>query len=141
MVRDVVTQTCHRADHLLKAVLEEKLEDPLLDAALREEYRDVLARVDDFDGPGLGELLKKYDVKAPDTGNAICEPFDFNLMFGTQIGPTGQLQGYLRPETAQGMFVNFRDLLYYNGGRLPFAAAQIGQARGMLECVDDGWVD
>ena len=34
--------------------------------------------------------------------------------------------GYLRPETAQGMFVNFNKLLEFNGGRLPFAAAQIG---------------
>jgi glycyl-tRNA synthetase (class II) len=34
----------------------------------------------------------------------------------------------MRPETAQGIFVNFKDLYYYNGNRLPFAAAQIGQA-------------
>lgn len=35
---------------------------------------------------------------------------------------------YLRPETAQGIFVNFRDLYYCNGNKLPFAAAQVGQA-------------
>ena len=35
---------------------------------------------------------------------------------------------FLRPETAQGIFVNFKDLLYFNGGKLPFAAAQVGQA-------------
>ena len=34
----------------------------------------------------------------------------------------------MRPETAQGIFVNFKDLYYYNGRKLPFAAAQIGQA-------------
>lgn len=34
----------------------------------------------------------------------------------------------MRPETAQGIFVNFKDLYYYNGKKLPFAAAQIGQA-------------
>ena len=44
----------------------------------------------------------------------------------TSIGPRGDLVGYLRPETAQGIFVNFRDLLYYNGNKLPFAAAQVG---------------
>jgi len=68
-------------------------------------------------------------------------------MFDTQIGPTGKFKGYitflkskirflrsnpttrfLRPETAQGMFVNFKRLLEFNGGRLPFAAAQIGPA-------------
>ena len=42
------------------------------------------------------------------------------------IGPTGQLVGYLRPETAQGLFVNFRRLLDFNQGKMPFAAAQIG---------------
>jgi hypothetical protein len=44
----------------------------------------------------------------------------------TSIGPRGDQVGYLRPETAQGIFVNFRDLLYYNGNKLPFAAAQVG---------------
>lgn len=34
----------------------------------------------------------------------------------------------MRPETAQGIFVNFKELYYYNGNKLPFAAAQIGQA-------------
>ncbi len=47
-------------------------------------------------------------------------------MFKTSIGPRGSSVGYLRPETAQGMFLNFNKLLDYNGGRLPFAAAQIG---------------
>lgn len=47
-------------------------------------------------------------------------------MFKTEIGPSTNLTGYLRPETAQGMFVNFAKLLEYNGGRIPFAAAQIG---------------
>lgn len=47
-------------------------------------------------------------------------------MFRTSIGPSGSSIGYLRPETAQGMFLNFNKLLDYNGGRIPFAAAQIG---------------
>jgi len=47
-------------------------------------------------------------------------------MFAVQIGPTGDSKGYLRPETAQGIFVNFRNLLEYNGGRVPFACAQFG---------------
>ena len=47
-------------------------------------------------------------------------------MFASQIGPTGQHKGFLRPETAQGIFVNFRKLIEYNNDRMPFAAAQIG---------------
>ena len=40
----------------------------------------------------------------------------------------GGLKGFLRPETAQGIFVNFKRLLEYNQGRLPFACAQVGNA-------------
>jgi len=47
-------------------------------------------------------------------------------MFRTTIGPEGTSVGYLRPETAQGLFVNFRRLLDFNGGRMPLAAAQVG---------------
>jgi len=80
---------------------------------------------------------------APATGNALSAPFPFNLMFQTSIGPTGKDAGYLRPETAQGIFVNFRRLLEQNGERMPFAAAQIGTGfrneiaprGGLLRCV------
>jgi glycyl-tRNA synthetase len=47
-------------------------------------------------------------------------------MFENQFGPSGYASGYLRPETAQGIFINFRRLIEYNNGRMPFAAAQIG---------------
>lgn len=49
-------------------------------------------------------------------------------MFSTQIGPSGYLSGYLRPETAQGIFLNFRRLVEFNNGRMPCAGAQIGMA-------------
>jgi glycyl-tRNA synthetase len=44
------------------------------------------------------------------------------------IGPTGDKVGFLRPETAQGMFVNFRRLYDYNYTKLPMGVAQIGSA-------------
>ena len=50
----------------------------------------------------LGETMKKYEVKAPVSGNDITDPMEFNLMFKSEIGPTGQLPSFLRPETAQG---------------------------------------
>jgi glycyl-tRNA synthetase len=54
-------------------------------------------------------MLKKYSVKSPSNPeNNITQPFPFNLMFKTTIGPEGTSVGYLRPETAQGLFVNFR---------------------------------
>ena len=72
-------------------------------------------------------MLNKYNVKSPSNkDNDLTAPFPFNLMFKTLIGPEGNSVGYLRPETAQGLFVNFRRLLDYNQSRMPFAAAQIG---------------
>ncbi|KAK9827950.1 hypothetical protein WJX81_000021 [Elliptochloris bilobata] len=130
MVTDVVTHDCHRADHLLEAALEARLADTKAPPSVEdhEALRNELATVEELDAAALGAALRRHGVKAPDTGNDISEPFPFNLMFRTSIGPKGDQVGYLRPETAQGIFVNFKDLLYYNGGRLPFAAAQIGQS-------------
>ncbi|GJP39286.1 hypothetical protein CLOM_g23674 [Closterium sp. NIES-68] len=129
MVKDVKTQACYRADHLLKDHLSDLLEKDLTMApARREEVKHVLAVLDEYGAEELDAKLKEYGVKAPDTKNDLSAPYPFNLMFATAIGPTGLLHGFLRPETAQGIFVNFKDLLYYNGGKLPFAAAQIGQA-------------
>jgi glycyl-tRNA synthetase (class II) len=59
-------------------------------------------------------MLKKYNIKSPTTGNDLTQPFPFNLMFKTTIGPEGTNVGYLRPETAQGLFVNFRYFTYLN---------------------------
>eukprot|EP01129_Flabellula_baltica_P007188 TRINITY_DN2765_c0_g1_i1.p1 TRINITY_DN2765_c0_g1~~TRINITY_DN2765_c0_g1_i1.p1 ORF type:complete len:611 (+),score=182.83 TRINITY_DN2765_c0_g1_i1:24-1856(+) len=128
MVRDVETLTCFRADHLLEDKIEELLENPKLTEEERQKLQHDFARADDYSCEELGEKLKEYGIKSPETGNDLTDPFPFNLMFKTSIGPTGDRVGYMRPETAQGMFVNFSRLLEYNGGRLPFAAAQIGPA-------------
>ena len=56
------------------------------------------------------------------------EVFNFNLMFKTSIGPGSQRTGYLRPETAQGMFVDFTRLLRFYRDHLPFGAVQIGKS-------------
>lgn len=66
---------------------------------------------------------------SPD-GNPVSAPKQFNLMFETTIGPVKD-QGstvYLRPETAQAMFVNFKNVLTTTRKRLPFGMAQIGKA-------------
>jgi len=105
MVTDVTSGECHRADHLLEAALETASETG------NEEAKRLLPFVGELDREQLADALKKFDVKAPDTKNDISPPFPFNLMFKTSIGPKGDNIGYLRPETAQGIFVNFRQAL------------------------------
>lgn len=92
------------------------------------EYEVTLAKLDDYSGTRLGELCRDHQIKNPTTGNEVSEPQLFNLMFASSIGPTGQHPGYLRPETAQGHFLNFNRLLEFNNGRIPFASAQIGRS-------------
>ncbi|KAF5190479.1 Glycine--trna ligase [Thalictrum thalictroides] len=129
MVKDEKTGMCYRADHLLKDFCKEKLEKDLsLPVEQVAEFKHVLAVLDDLSSEQLGAKIKDYGITSPDTKNPLSDPYPFNLMFQTSIGPSGVSTGYMRPETAQGIFVNFKDLYYYNGNKLPFAAAQIGQA-------------
>lgn len=128
MVKDVKTGDCYRADHLLEGHLEKLLADKKLEEEKRKEYESVIGQIDNYGMKELGELLKKYNAKSPVTGNDLTDPVEFNLMFSTSIGPSGLIPGFLRPETAQGIFVNFKRLLDANNGRLPFASAQIGPA-------------
>ena len=124
MVRDVKTHLCHRADKLIEEFVEKTLAKK---KDLKPEEKERLIKVGNDAGSmnqdELNKVIKEYNMKAPDTNNDLSEALPFNLMFETQIGPSGYLKGYLRPETAQGIFVNFRRLLDYNNGKMPFAAA------------------
>lgn len=68
--------------------------------------------------------------KCPDCGGELTDARNFNLMFKTFIGPIEDdtSVAFLRPETAQGIFVNFENVLNSSRKRLPFGIAQIGKA-------------
>ena len=68
--------------------------------------------------------------RCPSCGGELTEPRMFNLMFKTFMGPVEDEASvvYLRPETAQGMFVNFQNVLNTTRKRLPFGIAQIGKS-------------
>ncbi|GAB1320153.1 Glycine--tRNA ligase 1, mitochondrial [Madurella fahalii] len=156
MCKDPKNGEIMRADHFVEDILEarlkgdkeargqkveEKEEDPKkkkkkskgheavkLDDAVVKEYEEVLAQIDNYNGEQLAELIKKYDLRNPATGVQPSPPVSFNLMFQTSIGPSSNLPGYLRPETAQGQFLNFAKLLEFNTGQMPFASASIGKS-------------
>ncbi|XP_042254922.1 glycine--tRNA ligase isoform X1 [Thunnus maccoyii] len=128
MVKDAKTGECYRADHLLKAHLKNLMSDEKCSAEKVTEMEDVITQMDNYTQQELADLFVKYNVKSPSTGNDLTPPISFNLMFQTSIGPGGNTPGYLRPETAQGMFLNFKRLLEFNQGKLPFGAAQIGNS-------------
>lgn len=126
LVRDVDTDECYRADHLLADRLNHLIDAKDTSEDQRMSMTGLRERLDELTESQMNDELKRYDAKAPDTGNALSPCYPFNLMFQTSIGPTSLLPSFLRPETAQGIFVNFKRLLEFNGGKLPFACAQIG---------------
>jgi len=101
----------HRADHLVE------------DATDIEDAEAMGAEA-------VGTLIADHDITCPACGTPLAgEPVeDFNLMFATDIGPGDSQPGYLRPETAQGIFVEFPRLKEYARGTLPFGITQIGPA-------------
>ena len=128
MVKDVKNGNCHRADKLIGDFVEKTIASK--GKKLKEDEKARLEALADacenFTAEQLNEAIKLDKIKAPDTGNELSEAVPFNLMFSAAIGPTGHLHGYLRPETAQGIFLNFRKMNEFNQGRMPFAGAQIG---------------
>ncbi len=108
VVEDVVTKERHRADHLL-------------------EEKGI--KITDFSLQNIERLIKEHELKSP-AGNQLSVPSRFNMMFQTQIGvDDAQSQTvYLRPETAQGIFVNFKNIVDSFQPDLPFGIAQIGKS-------------
>ena len=108
--------------------------DPLVDcrnckARLRQDKLE-LKRPES--GITIGESKPKY--VCPNCGSSdFTEPRDFNLMFRTTVGAASSNEdesalAYLRPETAQGIFINFKNVLDTSRRKLPFGIAQIGKA-------------
>ncbi len=74
--------------------------------------------------------LKKPSKHPGECGYELTEPRQFNLMFKTKAGPVDDAAAtvYLRPETAQGIFVNFKNVMETTRVKIPFGIAQVGKA-------------
>ena len=75
----------------------------------------------------LEEAFVEHGIKCPECGGDLGKVEEFNLMFKTTIGPGSSRVGYLRPETAQGIFVNYSNLYRYNREKLPLGVIQTGR--------------
>lgn len=107
----------------------EKFQDILVECkSCGESFRaDHLLADDNMDIDGIRRAIKERDIRCLECGGELSEPKGFNLMFKTQIGARSDKVGYLRPETAQGMFLNFALLYRYFREKLPFGVVQIGR--------------
>ncbi len=108
LVEDLETKQRFRADHLLK---------------------DAGFEIDGLNLEQMTQLIKDNNVKSPN-GNELSEVRTFNMMFSTTVGPIADDSSisYLRPETAQGIFTNYKNVLDTFYPDLPFGLAQQGKA-------------
>lgn len=108
LVEDLETKQRFRADHLLK---------------------DAGFEVEGLSLEELTKLIRDNDVKSPN-GNQLSDVRTFNMMFKTTVGPVADegSVSYLRPETAQGIFTNYKNVVDNFYPDLPFGIAQQGKA-------------
>lgn len=108
LVEDVETKQRFRADHLLK------------DAGV-----DVIG----LSLEDMTNIIRDKGIKSPN-GNELSDVRTFNMMFKTNVGPVDDESSvsYLRPETAQGIFTNYKNVLDSFYPDLPFGIAQVGKA-------------
>lgn len=121
-----------RVDHLIEShanTLKEKGSEG------EKKAEELLASMDDLlakdDFAGLKKLIEDYNIKGPFSGTMNWTDIrQFNLMFSTQLGSVaGEAEVvYLRPETAQGIFVNFLNVQKTSRLKIPFGIAQVGKA-------------
>lgn len=108
LVEDLETKQRYRADHLLK---------------------DAGIVVDGLSLDDMTRVIKEQGIKSPN-GNELSEVRTFNMMFKTTVGPVANDESisYLRPETAQGIFTNYKNVVDTFYPDLPFGLAQQGKA-------------
>eukprot|EP00758_Cryptobia_borreli_P009242 Tbor_TRINITY_DN5462_c0_g1::TRINITY_DN5462_c0_g1_i1::g.25268::m.25268/K01880/GARS, glyS1; glycyl-tRNA synthetase len=129
MIRDTISGECIRADKLVEEFCELKLGDKTVNDDAKVKYRNMLIEAGGMNQDELAKVIEEHKIMSP-KNNPLSDPFPFNLMFKTLIGPEGHKVGYLRPELAQGIILNFKRLVDSGNApsKLPFAAACIGTA-------------
>jgi glycyl-tRNA synthetase len=117
LVEDQVTHKRYRADALLEEYF---TKNP-------DKQQDII--IADLSAKELDDLLEKFQIKSPD-GNPLSNTQDFNILFETAIGAVNdkKSQVYLRGETAQGIFSNFKQILNSTRQKLPFGVGQMGKS-------------
>lgn len=100
--------TSYRADHLVLELTGENIEG--------------------MDADSVESIFSLNDFKCPSCNGSFSKAEDFNMMFSINIGPTGEHKGFLRPETAQGTYMNFYREYRTLRRQMPIGLATIGGA-------------
>ncbi|MEI6091184.1 MAG: glycine--tRNA ligase [bacterium] len=127
MIDNKVSKARYRADVLIEEFIAKlRAKNKIEKANLMEEALEHCDKNEDF-----YNLIMQYEIKDPVSGTMDwTEVRNFNLMFKTFVGPVEDTNAvvYLRPESAQGIFVNFKNVMETARMKVPFGIAQIGKA-------------
>jgi glycyl-tRNA synthetase len=121
LVEDTITHKRYRADHLIEDwVAKQREKQP-------DSWQNFSAEA--LSVTEMADFIDEYHLLSPD-GNPLTKPKSFNLLFETAIGSVAGDKStvYLRGETAQGIFSNFKNILDSSRVQLPFGVAQIGKS-------------
>ena len=131
MIDDRASKKRYRADQLIEDHIARLEKKGKADRAEAVHGRLVEALHADDAPAALYQLIQDEEIKSPDSGAFDWTPVrQFNLMFETQLGALAEEENaiYLRPETAQGIFVNFHNVRETARLQVPFGIAQMGKA-------------
>ena len=134
LIDNKTTKKRYRFDHLLRDQTAEVQAAVAAAFGLAEKPDDldsfVALLLEDPTRARAALLASKVVDPADSKPGDWTEPRQFNLMFKTQVGPVADDESfaYLRPETAQGMFINFKNVLDTTNRKLPFGIAQMGKS-------------
>jgi glycyl-tRNA synthetase len=118
LVEDKITHQRYRADHIIKNWLK------------NQNIKELESlNINDLSTLEMGQVIEQYHITSPE-GNELTQPKDFNILFETAIGAVAGEKSlvYMRGETAQGIFSNFKQVLNSTRARLPFGIGQIGKS-------------
>lgn len=121
LVDDLVSKKRYRADHLIETWIKKQQEKG------NTQFDSFV--VEDLSIEQMAEFITEHNILSPD-GNPVSEPKAFNLLFETAIGTVAgdKAKVYLRGETAQGIFSNFKQILDSSRVQLPFGVGQMGKS-------------
>ncbi len=117
LVEDKKTNKRYRADHIIEEWLEKN----------PNKYSDLI--IEDLDLNEMNKFIKDNKILSPE-GNELTEAKEFNILFESAIGSVKGEKSkiYLRGETAQGIFTNFKQIVDTERPKLPFGIGQIGKS-------------
>lgn len=128
----------YRVDHLFAEMSEKKLKAIAKELAVesrdltKEQLAETITGTMEQNDGSFASLVEKELIPCPNCGRTktLTAPRNFNLMFETYIGPVKDAANaiYLRPETAQGIFVNFLNVMQASRQKIPFGICQIGKS-------------